>query len=737
MTNLQTSSSNLSNVSLLDPRIQQWIWKANWTSLRDAQEQAIPLILDGSSDVIIAASTSQGKTEAAFFPILTKLAKNADEFGIVLYISPLKALINDQMRRLTELAEPLDIPITPWHGDVNQTLKSRFLKKPDGCLLITPESLEAMLMRRGHGLGGMLATLRYIVVDELHAFMGTERGKQLQSLLHRVEKAVGHRVCRIALSATLGNMDGARAFLRPDGSCPVELVNSAAANQTLKVRVKGVLDKAKEKHNEGESVGPARLSIAESLYKELRGTSNLVFPNSRTEVEFYADFLRQSCDNNGVPNEFWPHHGNLSREIREETEAALKKTDRPATAICTTTLELGIDIGPVKRVVQVGSPPSVASLRQRLGRSGRHPGEPMILSSYCIENELSAKSGLSEMLREGLVTFAAMVRLLILKWYEPVSTSKIHGSTLVQQILALLVQNGGAYAQSLWDILCGASGPFYAITPQQFTSLLRKLHEQEIIFQDPSGLIMLAPKGERITSHFSFYAAFSSSDEFRIITAGRSLGSMPLNRPLTPGSFLIFAGRRWEVMTVSQEDKTVEVKPASGGTVPPFDGSMGAMIHDRVREEMRLILGSTDTIPFLDPTASRLLDEARANYARLGLNHTWLLQMGADVEIILWKGDAVNDTLLLMLLARGLRSMNDGVAVCVKDTSVDRVREVLEVLREEGTIAPLALASTVLNKIREKWDYLLPEELLNANFASANLDTTGVQEALDKQLELA
>jgi ATP-dependent Lhr-like helicase len=361
----------------------------------------------------------------------------------------------------------------------------------------------------------------------------------------------------------------------------------------------------------------------------------------------------------------------------------------------------------------------------------------MILSSYCIENELTAKSGLSEMLREGLVTVAAMVRLLILRWYEPVSTSKIHGATLVQQVLAFLVQNGGAHAQSLWDTLCGSSGPFKAGTPQQFTSLLRKLHEQEIIFQDPSGLIMLAPKGEQITSHFSFYAAFSSSDEFRIVTAGRSLGSMPLNRPLTPGSFLIFAGRRWEVMTVDQDDKTVEVKPASGGTVPPFDGSMGAMIHDRVREEMRLILGSTDAIPFLDPTAQKLLNEARANYARLGLNQSWLLQMGADVEIVLWRGDAVNDTLLLMLLARGLRSMNDGVAVCVKDASVDNVREVLEAFRTEGAVDPLALASTVLNKVREKWDYLLPEELLNASFASANLDTTGVQEALEKHLEMA
>ena len=198
------------------------------------------------------------------------------------------------------------------------------------------------------------------------------------------------------------------------------------------------------------------------MFKVLRGTSNLVFPNARSDVEYYADSLRNSCERMGLPNEFWPHHGNLSKDVREDAEAALKKTDRPATAICTSTLELGIDIGPVKSVVQVGPPPSVASLRQRLGRSGRRKGEQMILRGYCIEEE-SDNPGISELLRENLLTTVAMVRLLAEGWYEPIRANKLHASTLVQQILSTISQYGGVNAAKLWNVLC-AKGPFNAVT---------------------------------------------------------------------------------------------------------------------------------------------------------------------------------------------------------------------------------------------------------------------------------
>ena len=734
MMNSQVSNSTEpASFNLLDQRVQQWIWRAGWTELRDAQDRAIPLILKGSDDVIIAASTAAGKTEAAFFPILTKLAQTENSGALVVYISPLKALINDQYRRLEELAATLQIEVTPWHGDVGQQRKTRFLKTPRGVLLITPESLEALLARRGHGLAGIFSGTQYFVIDELHAFMGTERGKQLQSLLHRTERAVGRRICRIGLSATLGDMQGAAEFLRSDGSCKVSVIDSKTSNQELKVLVKGILESTAPPGVKSEdAVGLGKLAVAKQLFQVLRGSNNLVFPNSRRDVEYYSASLRQFCEDLGLPNEFWPHHGNLSKEIREEGEAALKQTERPATAICTSTLELGIDIGPVKAVVQVGAPPSVASLRQRLGRSGRRKGEPMILRAYCIEPELTAKSGLSELLREGLVCTVAMIRLLASGWYEPICTSKIHGSTLVQQALSTMAQYGAAQPQGLWDLLC-ATGPFSAVTKSQFLSLLQKLGEEKIIFQDATGLLLLAPIGEQIVAHYTFFAAFDTVEEFRIICNGKTLGSMPITRPLSVGSFLIFAGKPWAVLTVDQKGKVVEVQPAKGGAVPNFDGN-GTALHDHVREEMRNVLRSKEPIPFLDAAGQEMLREARDNYDRLDLDHKWILQMGNAVQTLLWRGDCVNDTLVLMLQAKGFQGMNEGISISIRDTTQSRVRDALAMFCESTTIDPVELASKVENKIREKWDGLLPEDLLSASFASANLDVQGAKKALQRLL---
>jgi len=730
--NSPISSSELPNsFELLDSRIKQWIWASNWTELRDAQARAIPLILDGSDDVIIAATTASGKTEAAFFPILTRLGAPSPQEPLAIYISPLKALINDQWRRLDELTEKMEIDVTPWHGDIGQQRKERFLKNPKGCLLITPESLEALLCRRGHGLAGLLRSLAYVVVDELHAFIGTERGKQLQSLLHRIETSLARPVMRIGLSATLGDMNGAANFLRPDQSRKVSIVDSKGDGHDLKVLITGYLQSTAGPG--GASVDTARSSIAKDLFKVLRGTSNLVFPNARSEVEYYADSLRNSCEQMGLPNEFWPHHGNLSKEVREDAEEALKKTDRPATAICTSTLELGIDIGPVKSVVQVGPPPSVASLRQRLGRSGRRKGEPMILRGYCIEEE-SDNPGISELLCENLLTTAAMVRLLADGWYEPIRANKLHASTLVQQILSTISQYGGVNAAKLWNVLC-AKGPFSAVTSDQFGSLLRELGKREIIFQDSTGLILLAPYGERITEHYSFYAAFASEEEYSIVNGNRTLGSMPITRPLSPDSYLIFAGRRWQVVSVAAEDRVVQVKPAAGGTVPKFNDTMGADIHDRVREEIRNILRSTFLVPFLNPEGKELLECARANYKNMELDHKWILQSGSEVQIVPWCGDIIKDTLTLMLQVRGKRTVFDGgLSISVKDSSASSIREMLQGIADGAAEDPIQLAATVRNKTIEKWDGMLPDDLLSASFASAKLDVEGVQNILKVRL---
>ncbi|MCQ9186523.1 DEAD/DEAH box helicase, partial [Streptomyces sp. IBSBF 2953] len=207
--------------------------------MRDAQEWAISALVEADRDVIIAASTAAGKTEAAFLPILTNLMNHPDPAGAVLYISPLKALINDQWDRLSRLCEQLDLPVVAWHGDVSASKKHKFLKSPKGVLLITPESLEALFLNRGSSLAGLFQNLRYIVVDELHAFIGSERGKQLQSLMQRVELVAGKALPRVGLSATLGDMSLASEFLRPGHPQRVQVIESKSSGQNLQVQVRG------------------------------------------------------------------------------------------------------------------------------------------------------------------------------------------------------------------------------------------------------------------------------------------------------------------------------------------------------------------------------------------------------------------------------------------------------------------------------------------------------------------
>lgn len=734
-TSSPASSSESQGFSQLDERIQRWIWREGWTTLRDAQERAIPALIEADRDVIIAAATAAGKTEAAFLPILTHLLRQEPATGSVLYLSPLKALINDQWGRLSGLCESLDIPVIGWHGDIAASRKQRFLKEPAGILLITPESLEALFVNRGSAMPGLTANLRYVVVDELHAFIGSERGKQMQSLLYRIEQSAGRRIPRVGLSATLGDMRLAAHFLRPSESERVQLIESKSSGQELKVLIKGYVARPPRVEEEPELqnpemedvVGGSVAEVANHLYQVLRGSNNLVFPNSRQKVETYADLLRRKCERDGVPNEFWAHHGNLSKDYREEAERALKEGSRPATAICTTTLELGIDIGSVKSICQIGAAPSVASLRQRLGRSGRRLGEAAVLRGYCIEPELGPKSSMSDYLREGLVQSVAMVRLLVAGWFEPPRVEGIHASTLVQQILSVIAERGGASARDLWATLCAIGCPFEGLAQADFFCLLRHMGERHLLTQDSSGLLLHGELGEKLANHYEFYAAFASDEEFRLICEGKPLGSLPVSRPLLPQQRIIFAGRRWRVLDINAEKKLIIVTPDKGGAPPMFEGG-GAMVHDRVRQEMQTVLAEQTPVRFLDPRAQSLLDEARSYYQQANLDDAQVVGYGAGVQLLTWRGDRVNDALALLLARSRLIANNEGLLINVAGVSHDRVLDALEEIGELETLDPVELLADAKNILREKWDWALPDEIVRRSFASLCLDLRGARE---------
>lgn len=713
----------------LHPLVQRWIYDQGWTELRDAQERAIAPILGGSDDVIISAATAAGKTEAAFLPICSRLLDTKSECSAVLYISPLKALINDQNDRMERLCKTLKIDVYPWHGDIAQSRKREFLKTPSGILLITPESLESIFVNRGSSAPSLFHHLLYVVVDELHSFMGAERGRQLQSLLRRVELSARRRVPRVALSATLGDMATAAEFLRPGEGSKVNLIVSDAGGQGLKLLVRGYRISARvdtsQADEEEESSDGSERAVAEELFRVLRGSNNLVFANSRANVEKYTDLLTRISERERLPNEFWAHHGNLSKELRESAEAALKDGARPATAICTSTLELGIDLGALKSIAQIGTPHSVASLRQRLGRSGRR-GEPAILRVYIREREIDENTLLEDCLRFDLVQTMAVVNLLLGRWCEPPDRSRLHLSTLIQQVLSLIAQHGGVTAQSVWSVL----SEVFSIERDMFVAVLRSLGKREILRQDPDGTLLLDELGERLVNHHSFYAAFMNPEEYRLITGSKTLGTLPIDRPLEENSALIFGGRRWRVVGIDERRKVIEVCPAPGGRVPAFCGERGD-VHDRVRQDMRTVYCSNSIPAYLDPRASSLLGEARLQFSKCGLETRNMVDCGAESIVFTWLGDRITDTVRLMLARVGLVSQVEGPCIRVSAPAAD-TRVALKKIASDRALDPLVLATEVKNKWSEKYDWALDPNLLNAEYASRKLNVAGAHTIISR-----
>jgi ATP-dependent Lhr-like helicase len=734
----------------LHPGVQRWLWTQGWPSLRDIQEQAAHALLDGSNDLIIAAPTASGKTEAAWLPICSQLATADDDVtadrrpastGIqALYVAPLKALINDQHTRLQDLCDTLHLPVHRWHGDVPGTAKRNLLRNASGLLLITPESLEALFVNRGTEVPAVFAGLSHVVIDELHSFIGAERGAQLQSLLHRVELAVRRRVPRVALSATVGDFSVAREFLRPGNAATVTVLQDTGDGGELKLQLRGYLHTLPEPgaqppgnedgNGEESSVATGGLAaIANDLYRVLRGQDNLVFANSRGRVEALTDRLGRRSEIERVPNEFVAHHGNLSREIREDAEARLKDSARPTTAICTSTLEMGIDIGSVDSIAQVGAPTAVAGLRQRLGRSGRRAGQPKTMRVYVSELAVDREMPLEVQLRAELVQTVAMIDLLLAGWYESPNGAALHLSTLIQQILSVIAQHGGVRPAQAYSALCG-DGPFRQVDRSTFANLLRTMGESQLIVQESSGLLLHGPVGERLVNHYSFYAAFSSTEEYRLIADGRPIGMLPVDKLLSEGSMLIFAGRRWRVLGIDTSRKVITLTRAGGGRAPSFT-SDGPTVDDRVRQQMHHVLASTDVPIYLDATARTLLAQARAAFAEYDLDRHAVFGTEKQSVVLPWCGDVVMDTLALVFTRYGLKATAEGLSVTVA-ANPKQTLSAIRALAAQQPPAAIELAALVKFKERDKHDRYLDEPLLTESFAAASVNVAGAWQALQE-----
>ncbi len=752
--------------SFLHPDIQKAIWSMGWKELRPIQAQAIQSILQGDKHLIICAQTAGGKTEAAFLPIISKIAQNPQPSVQAIYVGPLKALINDQFARLEDLCRHMEIAVHRWHGDVPVNQKKKFRESPSGILLITPESLESNFINHGTHVARIYRNIEFVVIDELHSFLDNVRGVHLRSLLHRLSAATSRSPRMVGLSATLGDPDNGKVFLAPDDADAVQLIEDNAGKRNVKFGIKSYLKLPSEEEG-GKRLDPKQAlqvvesmdatsffqqgtlemvplpreqedsqideldEIAEDILHHLSQSTNLVFFNDKRTLEIVADRLHQKVKQRRLPiDPFVVHHGSVSKELRECAEEELKNPGA-TTALCSSTLEMGIDIGSVRAIGQVDPPWSVSSLVQRLGRSGRREGESAIMRFYIRESSPQPGSKLDNLLYPVLLKGIALARLMIAKWLEPADMDRMHLSTLIHQILSCLKQTGGMMAAHLYGILC-QRGSFRQLSTDQFSLLLRGLAKNNLVEQTPQGELILALLGERITSSFDFYASFVANEEFSIRYGAEEIGKLPADAIPPAGETIILGGKRWKVEQVISISKVVEVTLSRGGKPPIFSGS-GGEIHSRIFREMRAVLHDQDEPAYLDENSKILLQAARRFAAIIGLTKSDVLFKPKAVQWFPWIGTRGFRTLLLHAQAAGLECIPGQLSLTYPSINHEQFHRHLRSIAD-GYLRGDELAAHFQIKTFEKFDPFIPEDLLNFANGHDRLDIEGARQVAAETL---
>ncbi len=678
--------------SRLHRDIQKHLWDMNWTQLYPFQVHSIDAWFDSKSDIILMAKTAAGKTEAAFLPILSSIAEDHGAGSIrVLYVGPLKALINDQFRRLEELCKRSEIPVHRWHGDVDSQKKKKLLKSPSGILLITPESLQSLLMSTGLDARRVFNELDVVVIDELHVFLDNERGRQLCCLLNRVDDLRKDlpRSRRVGLSATIGDPQVACQWLSGALSDSTSIIRSSTTQDIellVKTLVEDVPDDDSDSMEDGRE-GSNVISIANHLIDHCSGNTNLVFCNRKMDIEYLADILIRLTRQKKIPDQFIVHHGSLSRQIRENAEQELK-SGRPCTAICSSTLELGIDIGHVDAVGQIGPPHSVSALKQRMGRSGRKEGKPSRLYFYVPLKKCPKDAPLPQRLYPELVQALSMVLLMtgqegFTEWTEPPEPVQRDFSTMIQQIMSVIVERGGIRAEDIYRLM-NLPHVFGPVSADEFSALLKDLGSNDLIEQTPSGDLILGLEGEKVTSHYDFFAAFETPVTYKVFSGDGLIGEVEgLEGFYQPGSFMLLGGKRWKILSVNDRQMKIHVERAYGKKMVYWRG-VGGHIHGMIRQTMYEILYKGVSPAWLEPKTKMVLDWAITEFQSHRLGEKTLVRENNQIHLFTWAGSRANHALYMLFRSAGFlhgEVQDQDIAITIKKDGVDE-SQVISILDE-------------------------------------------------------
>ncbi len=744
------------------PFIQDYIFENGWQTLRAVQNAAGEAIFGTEENVLLAASTASGKTEAAFFPILTLLSEEPPLSVGALYIAPLKALINDQFGRLTEIAEEAGIRVTRWHGDVADSAKRKLMKNPSGILQITPESLESLLINKHMEVPSLFADLRFIVIDEIHSLLRGDRGAQTFCLIERLSRLAGCSPRRIGLSATIGDPEAAAEFLSagsgrgtvvPHFESPKEtwrlsmehFYNSGPQADELKAEREGngrggngaelVTGEAAHELLPEEEASDTAPELADPgvayIFEHTRGRKCLVFTNSREECESVCQMLRRYSELRHEPERFLIHHGNLSASYRESAEEDMKDEDSLMSVCATATLELGIDIGKLERAFQIDAPFTVSGFLQRMGRTGRR-GDPAEMHFVMREEHAEARAMLPELIPWYLIQGIALVQLYLEeRFVEPPKTDRLPYSLLYHQTMSTLASSGEMTPAELASRVLTLAA-FRRITQDDYRILLSHLLETGHIERTENGGLIVGLKGERITSNYKFYAVFQENIEYSVHAGPEQLGTIV--KPPPAGDKIAIAGRVWVVEEVDHQRREVYCSLVKG-SVPAYFGDCAGDIHTRILERMQQVLLEEKTYPYLKRHAVARLFEARGTFLKSGMDQTPLIPLGGKMYALLpWLGNyaflALERFLKLRCASRlGLRGLNASRPYFMQFTMDASPAEFFRVTREEARkdFDPMTLVYPNENPVFEKYDEYVPEELVKKGFAYGVLDIEGMK----------
>ena len=729
------------------PFVQDFIYRNRWDNLRAIQVAAGEAIFNTDDNLLLTASTASGKTEAAFFPILTLFSEDPPTSVGCIYIGPLKALINDQFTRLNDLCAEGNIPVWHWHGDVAHSHKSKLMKHPSGILQITPESLEAMLLHKHSAIPKLFGDLRFVVIDEVHSLLRGDRGGQTLCLIERLSRLAGVNPRRIGLSATIGDPEKTGEFLSLGTGRKTIIPRIEAKGSKWRLSMEHFYVKDVQAGDERTDIDA--LPVLEEktddaptnadpgigyIFEHTRGKKCLVFVNSREECETVTTTLRQYCERQHEQDRFLIHHGNLSASYRETAEGVMKDESQYMTTVTTATLELGIDIGRLERAFQIDAPWTVSSFLQRMGRTGRRESPPEMWF-VMREDEPEARAMLPATIPWKLLQGIALVQLYLEeRWCEPPRLDGLPYSLLYHQTMSTLASCGELSPKALADRVLRLHY-FHRVTQDDYKVLLRHLISTDHIQQTEQGGLIVGLAGERVVNSFKFYGVFVENEEYTVRCEAQELGTVVLPPPV--GEKLAIAGHVWVVLDVDHKRHLVYCEQVKG-SIPAYFGQCPGDLHTKILRKMQKVLQEEKQYPYLMKNAAARLEQARYTAGYSGAGQQPLIHMGGSMWCLLpWMGTyaflAMERFLKIKCGERlGLKNFDSArpyyMQFTMKVSKEDFYRIVLDEIQKP--IDPMELVYPKELPLFDKYDEYLPESLVKKGFAHGVLDISGLQKTI-------